>query len=106
MHLIVCMHNLHFNLIINLFKHDCKMCQVFTYSSQKIMMNAKCNSWIMELTNSKWFNSCENVDILRDVKKIISMFKYKCKALNCCVWFKIYINKCNLQHSSANFNNF
>ncbi len=32
MHLVVCLHNLHFNLIINPFKHKCKMCQVFTHS--------------------------------------------------------------------------
>jgi len=79
MHLVVCMGNLYFNLIINPFKHKCKMCQVFTYSSQKIMKSAKCNSWVLELTHSKWFNSCANVDSLRNVKKIISMFKYKCK---------------------------
>jgi hypothetical protein len=60
----------------------------------------------MELTHLKWFNSCANVDSLKDVKKFISTFKYKCKTLNCCVWFNIYTNKCNLQHSSTNFNSF
>jgi hypothetical protein len=56
------------------------MCQFFTYSSRKIMMSAKSNPWVMELMHSKWFNSCVNVDSLRDVKKFITTFKYKCKA--------------------------
>jgi len=60
----------------------------------------------MESTNVKWFNSCANVDSLKDVKIFINAFKYKCKTLNCCVWFNIYTNKCNLQHSSISFNNF
>ncbi len=32
------------------------------------------------------------------------MFKYKYEALNCCVCFNIYINKCKMQFVTNGFN--
>ncbi len=36
------------------------------------------------------FNSCVNVNSLRDAKKFINPFKYKYEALSYCVCFNIY----------------
>jgi hypothetical protein len=47
-----CMHE-HFDSIINPFKSKCESCQVFIHPFQKIVMNAKYNSWIMDLTTFK-----------------------------------------------------
>jgi hypothetical protein len=68
MHLVVCMHE-HFDLIINSFKFKCEIYQVFIDPFQEIMMNAKCNLWVMDLKHSKsmisfmckcwWFKRCE-----------------------------------------------
>jgi len=45
----------------------------------------------MDLTHSKWMiQSSTNVNSSKDVKKFTNLFKYKCKALNYCVCFKIY----------------
>jgi hypothetical protein len=53
MHIRVCMHE-HLDLIINPLKHKWETYQVFIHPSQEIMMSAKCNSWIMDLTHPKW----------------------------------------------------
>jgi hypothetical protein len=58
MHLVVCMHE-HFDLITNPFKYKCEIYQIFIHPFQEIMMNAKCNLWIMDLKHSKWFKRCE-----------------------------------------------
>jgi hypothetical protein len=52
MHLVVYMHE-HFDLIINSFKFKCEIYQVFIDPFQEIMMNAKCNLWVMDLKHSK-----------------------------------------------------
>jgi len=71
------------------------------------MVNAKCNLWVTNVTHSKWmipfmckgwqFKRCEN---------FTNMFKYKYETLNCCVYFNIYTNKCNMQHLNNDFNKF
>ncbi len=43
----------HFDLITNPFKYKCEISQVFIHLFQKIAVNAKCNSWIMDLTTFK-----------------------------------------------------
>jgi hypothetical protein len=52
MHPKFCMHE-HFDLITNPFKYKCETCQVFIHLFQKIVMSAKYNSWIMDLTTFK-----------------------------------------------------
>jgi hypothetical protein len=52
MHPRLCMHE-HFDLIINPFKHKCETFQIFIQPFDKIVVNAKCNSWIMDLTTLK-----------------------------------------------------
>jgi len=39
---------------------------------------------------SEWFNSCANVNSLRDAKKFTNSFKLKCETLHCYVYFNIY----------------
>jgi hypothetical protein len=39
---------------------------------------------------NEWFNSCENINSLKDAKKIINPFKYKCETLSSYVSFHIY----------------
>ncbi len=47
--------------------------------------------------HNEWFNSCANVNNLRDAKKFINPFKYKYEALSCCVCFNILISAiCNV----------
>jgi hypothetical protein len=92
MHLRICIDK-HFDLITNLFKYKCETYKVFIYSCQKFTMNAKYNSWIMDLTHSKWMIQLMSyVDSSKDVKKHINMFKYKCEALKLCVFQYILIN--------------
>jgi hypothetical protein len=52
---------------------------------------------------SEWFNSCSNVNSLRDAKKITNPLKYKCEALSCYICFNI-TNKCNMQHLNSIIN--
>jgi hypothetical protein len=47
----------HFHLINNPFKYKCETFQIFIHSFQKIMMSAKCNSWVVYLTTFKVNNS-------------------------------------------------
>jgi len=53
MHHRLCMHE-HFDLITNPFKYKCQTSQVFIHPFQKIELNAKYNSRVMDLTQSKW----------------------------------------------------
>ncbi len=39
---------------------------------------------------NEWFNSCANVNSLRNAKKFTNPFKYKCEALSYYVCFNIY----------------
>jgi hypothetical protein len=56
MHLGLCMFE-NFDLILNAFKYKCEICQVFIHPFQeKLWYLAMCNSWIMDLTHSKWMN--------------------------------------------------
>jgi len=97
MHNKICM-DAHLDLINNPFKYKHGTHQVFIHVYQKIVMNAKCNSWIKKLTHSKWMIQFMCKCWLKDVNKCINPFKYKCEALSCCVCFNIYTNKCNMQH--------
>ncbi len=38
---------------------------------------------------SEWFNSCADVNNLKNAKKLTNPFKYKCETLNCVVCFNI-----------------
>jgi len=91
MHLKFCMHE-HFDLIINPFKYKCETSQIFMHPFQKIAMNAKCNSWVVDLNKIQIqrFNLCANGNSSKDVKQFINPFKYKYKALNCYVCFNIH----------------
>jgi hypothetical protein len=61
----------HFDIIINLFKYKYETSQIFIYPLQKIVMNARCNSWEVDFNyiQSEWFNSCANVNRSEDAKK-------------------------------------
>jgi hypothetical protein len=89
-HIKLCMHE-HFSLIINPFKYKCETFQIFICPFLTKFMNAKWNSWIMDLIESKWIIQfiCK-CNSLRDVKKFINPFKYKCEALSFYVCFNIY----------------
>jgi len=91
MHAKICMHE-HFDLITNPFKYKCEISWIFIHIFQKLVLNAKCNSWIVDFNNiqSEWFNSCANVNSSRDEKNFTNPFKYKCEVLSCCVCFNIY----------------
>jgi len=53
MHPRLCMHE-HFDLIINVpFKYICETSLIFIHPFQKIVVSAKCNSWVMDLTTFK-----------------------------------------------------
>jgi hypothetical protein len=52
MHPRLCMYE-HFDLIGNPFKYNCEISQIFIYPFKKIVANAKCNSWIVDLTTFK-----------------------------------------------------
>jgi hypothetical protein len=52
MHPRLCMHE-HFDLITNPFKYICETSQIFIHSFQKIVVSAKCNTWVMDLTTFK-----------------------------------------------------
>jgi len=52
MHLKFCMHE-HFDLITNPFKYTCETSQTFIHPFQKIMVSAKYNSSIVDLTTFK-----------------------------------------------------
>jgi hypothetical protein len=52
MHFSTLLHE-HFDLITNPFQYKCQISQVFIYPFQKIMVSAKCNSWIVDLTTLK-----------------------------------------------------
>jgi hypothetical protein len=49
MHPRICMHE-HFGLIINPFNFKCETSQIFIYLFKPIVVSAKCNSWIVDLT--------------------------------------------------------
>jgi hypothetical protein len=53
----------HFDLITNLFKYKCETCQVFIHPFQKVVVSAKCNSWVINLTIFK-VNDSVNVQML------------------------------------------
>jgi hypothetical protein len=62
MHFRLCMHE-HFDLNINPFQYKCQTSQVFIYSFQKIVVSAKCNSWVVDLTTLK-ANASTHVQML------------------------------------------
>jgi hypothetical protein len=92
MHLRLCCMHEHFDLITNPFKYKFEISQIFIHPFQKIGVNAKCNSWIVDLNNIqiKRFNLCANVNSSKDVKKFINAFKYKYEASNFYVCFSIF----------------
>jgi hypothetical protein len=52
MHFKLCMHE-DFDSITHPFKYKCEFSQVFMHPFQKIMVSAKCNSWVIYLTTFK-----------------------------------------------------
>jgi hypothetical protein len=56
MHPRLCMHE-YFDLITNSFEYKCETSQIFIHLFQKIMVSAKCNSWIVDLTTFKMIDS-------------------------------------------------
>jgi hypothetical protein len=106
MHLKPCMHE-HFDLIINPFKYKCEICQVFIYPFQKIVVNAKCNSWIMDLTTFKMNDSIHvQMLIIQDTQKnslTHSSINVRHEVIMC---VSIYISKCNMQRLNSGFNKF
>jgi len=62
-----------FDLIINPFKYKCKICLAFIHLFQKVVVSAKCNLWIIDLTHSnEWLNSYANVNNSKDVKILLT----------------------------------
>jgi hypothetical protein len=53
----------HFDLIIDPFKYKCETSQIFKHPFQKILMNAKCNSQLINLTTFK-MNDSTHVQML------------------------------------------
>jgi len=60
-------------------------------------ISKKYDEWKMQFMNNgfdniqnEWSNSCANVNSLRNAKKIINPFKYKCEVLSYYVCFIIY----------------
>jgi hypothetical protein len=47
----------HFDLISNTFKYKCEISQNFKRPFKKIVVSAKCNSWILDLTTFKMNDS-------------------------------------------------
>jgi hypothetical protein len=62
MHPKLCMHE-NFDLIINPFKYKYETSQIFINPLKKIVVNAKCNSWIVDLTTFK-VNDSTHVQML------------------------------------------
>jgi len=56
MHPKFCMHE-HFSIITNPFKYKCETSQIFVHPFKKIMVNAKCNSWVVDLITFKMNDS-------------------------------------------------
>jgi hypothetical protein len=91
MHPRFCMHE-HFDLITNPFNYKCETSQVFIYTFKTIMLSAKFNSWIVDLTTFI-VNDSIHVQMLivqKMQKKITNPFNYKYETLNCYVCFHIY----------------
>jgi len=96
----------YFDLITNAFKYKCEISQIFIHPFQKIVMNAKCNSWIVNLTFK--VNDLTHMQMLL----VQEMWKDSLthSSINVrhqvvtCVW--IYISKCNMQHLNSGFNKF
>jgi len=101
-HLKLCMHE-HFDLIINLFKYKCKISQIFVHLFQNIMLNAKCNSWIVNFIIFKVSDST-HVKIL----VVQEMWKHSLKhsSIIAKYWVACVIvyNKCKMQFVSNDFN--
>jgi hypothetical protein len=69
MHPTLCMHE-HFDLIINPFKYKCETSQIFIHPFKFFMMNAKCNSWVVDLTTFKLNDSIDvQIIIVREMRK-------------------------------------
>jgi hypothetical protein len=62
MYLRLCMHE-HFDIIINPFKYKYETSQIFIHPFKKIVLNAKCNSWVVDLTTFK-VNESTHVQML------------------------------------------
>jgi hypothetical protein len=43
----------HFDIITNPFIYKCEIFQIFTHHFQKIVLSAKYNSWVVDLTTFK-----------------------------------------------------
>jgi hypothetical protein len=52
MHSKLCIHE-HLDLITNPFKYKCETFQNFIHPFHKIVVNIKCNSWVVDLTTFK-----------------------------------------------------
>jgi len=87
----LCMHE-HFDLITNPFKYKCETFQIFIHPFQKIVMSAKCNSWIVDLTTFKMNDSTQvQILIVQEMwKNSLTHISNKCEALSCYVHFNIY----------------
>jgi hypothetical protein len=69
MHPRLCMYE-HFDLIIDPFKYKCETSQIFRHLFQKNLVNAKCNSWVVDLTTFKVNDSTYvQMLIIQDMQK-------------------------------------
>jgi hypothetical protein len=104
MHPKLCMHE-HFDLITNPFKYKCGSSQVFMHPFQKIMVSAKCNSWIVDSTTFKVNDSTHMqmliVQKMRKISQTHSNINVKHYVVMC---VSIYISKCNMRHLNNVFN--
>jgi len=107
MHPRVCMHK-HFDLITNQFKYECETFQIIIHPFQKIMVNAKYNTWIVDLATLKvndsthvqmlivqeimWKNSLTHSNINLWSIKLLFVFQYVLVNAICNVWIVVSIS--------------
>ncbi len=104
MHPRLCMHE-HFDLITNPSKYECDTSQIFIHQFLKIEMNAKCNSWVVDLTTLKVNDSTYmQLLIIQEMQKnslTHSSINVKHYVIMC---VSIYTSKCNMRHLDNGFN--
>jgi hypothetical protein len=95
----------HFDLITNPFNYKCEISQYFIHSFKKIVVSAKCNSWIVDLTTFK-VNDSTHVQMLiiqKMWKKSLTHSSINMKHyVVMCIF--IYTSKWNMQHLNNGFN--
>ncbi len=103
MHLKLCMYE-RFDLIINPFKYKDETSLIFIHSFQKIVMNAKCNLWVVDLTTFKENDSTHvQMLIVQNMRKTsLNYSNIIAKYWVACVL--IYYNKCKMQFVNNDFN--